>query len=44
MRPRDCYGPDPVETDNGQRPDDGDQDVDQSPLTDYSQGVDGADS
>lgn len=37
-RPADVEGPDPSETDNGTRPEDGEQDVTQSPDDDYSQG------
>lgn len=36
-RPADVHGPDPMDTDNGTRPEDGVQSVDQNPLTDYSQ-------
>lgn len=39
QRPHDVVGPDPVDTDNGTRPEDGPQDVDQSPDSDYSQGA-----
>lgn len=36
-RPADVYGPDPIDTDNGSRPEDGSQDVEQSPTVDYSE-------
>lgn len=39
-RPGDVIGPDPVETDNGTRPEDGDQSVTQDPADDYSFGGD----
>jgi hypothetical protein len=37
-RPADVHGPDPVETYNGTQPDDGEQNVSQSPDVDYSLG------
>lgn len=37
-RPADVQGPDPVESDNGLRDDDGDQDITQNPEDDYSEG------
>ena len=39
-RPADVYGADPIETDNGIRPEDGDQDVSQNPEDDYSEASD----
>lgn len=38
-RPDDVHGPDPIETDNGTRPEDGEQIVDQSPASDFSGGA-----
>lgn len=39
VRPADVLGPDPVETDNDSRVEDGEQDVNQSPTVDYSEGA-----
>lgn len=38
-RPNDVEGLDPVETDNGIKAEDGEQDISQSPTADYSAGV-----
>jgi hypothetical protein len=35
-RPSDVIGPDPIETDNGSRPEDGDQEISQSATDDFS--------
>ena len=40
VRPADVLGPDPVETDNASRDEDGEQDVSQFPNVDYSAGGD----
>lgn len=36
MEHSDMHGPAPVETDNGSRPEDGDQTISQSPDVDFS--------
>lgn len=39
QRPNDVEGLDPVETDNGTKPEDGEQSISQSPTSDYSAGA-----